>query len=121
MKKSPRIKDISWGKIQVEGDRSFKDAKLFPGGVREWDWNETGTHHEPGIQPTDVQELVENGARVIILSKGFYERLQTCAETIDTLKQQGIDFYILQTEEAVKRYNQLCEKEAVGGLFHSTC
>jgi hypothetical protein len=29
------------GRIEVEGGRSFKDAKLWPGGVREWDWTET--------------------------------------------------------------------------------
>lgn len=121
MKKSPRITEISWGRIQVEGNRSFKDAKLFPGGSREWDWSETGTHHEPGIQPADVQELLENGAEVIVLSKGYYERLQICPETLDLLEGQGIGFYILQTEEAVTKYNQLCAKELVGGLFHSTC
>lgn len=120
MKKSPRISHLSWGQIEVDGEKQFKDAKLFPGGSREWDWNETGTRHEPGIQPADVQELLENGARVIILSKGFDDRLQTCTETIKMLKEKGISFHILQTEEAVKKYNQLCEKEPVGGLFHST-
>jgi len=35
-------------------------AKLFPGGLREWDWRETGTRHVPGIQHADVQELIEH-------------------------------------------------------------
>ncbi len=121
MEKSPRITQLSWGQIKVEEGTQYKDAKLYPGGSREWDWNETGTHHEPGIQPADVQELLENGASIIILSKGFYERLQTASETIQMLEEEGIPFHILQTEEAVKKYNQLCEKEPVGGLFHSTC
>lgn len=121
MKKSPRISYISWGQIKVVDEKQYKDAKLYPGGSREWDWNETGTHHDPGIQPGDVQELIEKGARVIILSKGFDERLQTCTETIQMLKEKGIQFHILQTEQAVRKYNQLCEKELVGGLFHSTC
>ena len=122
MMKSPRITSASWSQIQVEGKvMPFKDAKLFPGGSREWDWNETGTHHEPGIQPEDTAELIENGASVIILSKGYNERLQTSPETINFLKKKGIEFHILQTEEAVNKYNQLREKELVGGLFHSTC
>ncbi|HNG96476.1 MAG TPA: hypothetical protein PLB32_26980, partial [Acidobacteriota bacterium] len=58
VKKSPRITQISWGHIEVEGLGAGKDFKLFPGGGREWDWNETGTRHVPGIQPTDVQELL---------------------------------------------------------------
>ena len=53
--RSPKILYLSWGRLEVEGqDYPFKDAKLFPGGAREWDWKETGTGHEPGIQLTDV-------------------------------------------------------------------
>jgi len=34
-----------------------------------------GTRHEPGIQPADVQELIEHGAKAVVLSKAFWERL----------------------------------------------
>lgn len=30
---SPRIKSLSWGDIHLEGGRTFKDAKLYPGGL----------------------------------------------------------------------------------------
>ena len=58
---SPRISHLSWGRMEVEGHPPFKDAKVFPGGAREWDWRETGTRHVPGIQPADVRELIERG------------------------------------------------------------
>jgi hypothetical protein len=67
---------------------AFKDAKLFPGGAREWDWSETGTAHVPGIQPTDVTELLEHGATVVVLSKGVYERLRVCPETLKMLSDR---------------------------------
>ena len=35
---SPRIGHLSWGRLEVEGQGAFKDAKLYPGGAREWDW-----------------------------------------------------------------------------------
>lgn len=74
--RSPKITHLSWGCIEVEGqDGAFKDAELFPGGAREWDWNETDTSHEPGTQPADVEELLEQGTTVVVLSMGFYERL----------------------------------------------
>ena len=63
---SPRISRLSWGHIEVDGHPPFKDAKIFPGGAREWDWRETGTRHVPGIQPADVQELIEHGARAVV-------------------------------------------------------
>ncbi len=119
--KSPRIAHLSWGHLEVEGLTPFKDAKVFPGGAREWDWRETGTHHLPGIQPADVQELIEHGAKAVVLSKGIWERLQVCPETLEFLANKGIAVEVLQTEAAVKRFNQLRESVAVGGLFHSTC
>jgi len=118
---SPRISRLSWGRIEVEGHLSFKDAKIFPSGAREWDWRETGTHHVPGIQPADVQELIEHGAKAVVLSKGIWERLQVCPETLEVLANKGIAVEVLQTEAAVERFNELRESVPVGGLFHSTC
>ena len=40
---------------QVAGLGEGKDFKLYPGGGRKWDWTETGTQHQPGIQPADVK------------------------------------------------------------------
>lgn len=120
--RSPRIRHLSWGEMQVEGRPTpYKDAKLYPGGSREWDWRETGTKHVPGIQPADVEELLEHGAQIIVLAKGIHEQLQVCPETLQMLEERGTPVRILQTEKAVRLYNELREKECVGGLFHSTC
>jgi hypothetical protein len=119
--KSPLISHLSWGHIEVEGHPPFKDTKVFPGGAREWDWRETGTHHVPGIQPADVQELIEHGAKAVVLSKGIWERLNVCPETLEVLAKSGIEVEVLQTEAAVERFNELRESMPVGGLFHSTC
>ena len=117
---SPRITRLSWGRLETEGG-VFKDARLYPGGAEEWDWNETGTSHDPGIQPADVQRLLEHGATVVILSRGFHERLGVAPETLSTLKERGIPAHVVQTEEAAKLYEELREAEKVGALFHSTC
>jgi hypothetical protein len=120
--RSPKITHLSWGRLEIEGqDDSFKDAKLFPGGAREWDWNETGTNHDPGIQPTDVEELLERGATSVVLSKGFYERLRVRPETLRKLENRNVTVHVEQTEEAVRLYNVLSKGERVGALIHSTC
>jgi hypothetical protein len=120
--RSPRIKDVSWGRLEVEGRAEpYKDAKLFPGGSREWNWRETGTTHVPGIQQTDVQELLEHGAKIVVLSRGMKECLEVSRETLEFLKGRQIPAHVLPTSEAAKLYNQLAEKEPVGGLFHTTC
>lgn len=118
---SPRIARLSWGRVEVEGHGLFKDAKLYPGGCREWDWRETGTSHVPGIQPADVEELLQHGAAVVVLSRGMYGRLQVCLETLQLLKDRSIPVHVLRTKEAVGAYNECREKGPVGGLIHSTC
>jgi len=119
--RSPRISHISWGRMEVDGLGTGKDFKLYPGGGRAWDWNETGTRHVPGIQPSDVTELLERESTVIVLSRGMYLVLQTCPETLDFLRERGIAVHIAETRAAVALYNQLAQLHNVGGLFHSTC
>jgi hypothetical protein len=119
---SPRIRHLSWGRIEIDGQPTpFKDAKVFPGGAREWDWNDTGTRHVPGIQPADVLELVEQGIHVVVLSEGMQRRLRVCPETLRFLEERGVTVHVLQTEEAAALYNELAGEVPVAGLFHSTC
>lgn len=113
--KSPRIADCRWGRVSIDGHGTVKDAKLYPGGARAWDWRETGTRHDPGIQPADVVELLEYGAEVIVLSRGVLRMLQVCPETLALLHD------VLPTGEAVETYNLLRDTDRVGALIHSTC
>jgi hypothetical protein len=81
---SPQITHVSWGRLEVEGKAEpYKDAKLFPGDSREWNWRETGTEHVPGMQPADVQELLDHSAQVVVLSRGMAERLRVLRVTVD--------------------------------------
>ena len=118
---SPRISHVAWGRLEVEGRGTFKDAKLYPGGARAWDWRETGTRHVPGIQPADVVELLDHGAEVVVLSHGMLRMLQVCPETLALLERRGIPAHVLETAAAVRLYNDLVEQRRVAGLFHSTC
>jgi len=75
----------------------------------------------PGVQPADVEELLQHGATVVVLSSGVYGRLQVCPETMQLLKDRDITVHVLRTKEAVRVYNECREKGSVGGLIHSTC
>lgn len=120
--RSPKITAISWGEIEIDVNIQGKDYKVWPGGARPWDWNETHTRHVPGIQIGDVKELVDQGCTHVVLSRGMHERLQTKPETIAYLENKGIEVTVIETRQAVAHYNTLAEAgEKVGGLFHSTC
>jgi hypothetical protein len=119
--RSPRILDCRWGRVSIDGHGVVKDAELYPGGARAWDWREIGTRHDPGIRPADIAELVKHGATTIVLSTGVFRMLKVCPETLWQLEGQGIKVQVLPTPEAVDAYNRLADTNAVGALIHSTC
>lgn len=118
---SPKIEAVSWGRIRVAGSGEYKDVKIFPDGARAWDWRETGTHHRPGIQPKDVDELLDHHAEEIVLSRGMWLALQVMPETLRLLHDREVPVHVLETRKAVIKFNELRDRVAVGGLFHSTC
>ena len=118
---SPRVIRLEWGEVELEDGRIYKDVKIFPGGAREWNWKETGTQHKPGIQLADVEELLENGAEIVVLTCGVLGRLGIPPELVEVLEARGIEMHKARTKEAVELYNQLCDGYMVGILLHSTC
>lgn len=120
--RSPRIRTVAWGRMEVDGLAPGKDFKLYPGGGREWDWNEHGTRHRPGIQPSEIDELLEAGARTVVLSRGMQLQLEVDPRTLALLDERGVEVHVAETTAAVSIYNELATaSEPVAGLFHFTC
>ena len=94
--RAPKILTLGWGVMEVEDLGRGKDFKLWPGGGRPWDWSETGTHHRPGIQKTDVEELLAHGARHVVLSRGQLCQLQTHSQPGEDHDTHGLAYH--QTE-----------------------
>src|SRR5947208_16745821 len=118
--RSPRIKHVSWGQLEVEGRAEpYKDAKLFPGGSREWNWRDTGMAHRPGVQIADVQELLDHGAKIIVLSRGLSVWPQVPRVTLDYLKMAGVVVHALPIKEGDTHYEKVTESEVVGRLVHT--
>ncbi|XP_072118662.1 mth938 domain-containing protein [Mobula birostris] len=121
--KSPQIASLSWGRMKVQDcPTAYKDCKVWPGGSRPWDWRETGTDHHPGVQASDLEEIINKGIETLVIGRGMSQALQVPSRTLDYIKNKGVDVKVLQTEAAVREYNSLASRGArVGGVFHSTC
>ena len=92
------------------------------GGRQGVDWNETGTRHDPGIQPGDVEELLATDPEVVVLSRSRELRLQTREATLELLASKGIAVVNEETSEAISGYNRLARRgDRVAALIHSTC
>jgi hypothetical protein len=68
-----------------------------------------------------VERLLQRGATVIVLSRGFHERLGIAPETRGMLEERGVPAHIAQTGDAARLYDELRQTEKVGALIHSTC
>ena len=119
------ITDLSWGKMEVsiDGDKQvFKDCKVWPGGAREWRWAETGTHHDPGIQLADIEEILAHNLEAVVFGCGQLGRLKVSAEIETMLRERSISYHAEKTGKAVALFINLTRQgKRVGGLFHSTC
>ncbi|XP_077983695.1 mth938 domain-containing protein-like [Glandiceps talaboti] len=120
---SAMISSFSWGSTTLGDGSSYKDFKIWPGGSRIWDWGETGTHHSPGVQIEDVQEIIEKDINVLVIGNGIQTRLEVPQETLDYVKRKDVEAIVMQSEKAVEKYNNLVQtaENRVGGIFHSTC
>jgi hypothetical protein len=116
------VRNHGWGTIDVEGVGKLRDAKLWPGGGRAWDWNETGTQHQPGIQPSDLMELLEHGPDIVVLSRGRQRRLETSSAALSLLDACGVAIVRDETGVAIDTYNCLAtEGRRVAAVLHTTC
>src|SRR5437764_581819 len=100
------IASFRWGQIIDATGRTYKDARLFPGGVEEWNWRKTGTRHQPGIQIADLEDLLATKPDVVILSRGVDLVLQVPQATIDFAQSHAASVLVLQSEQAVTEYNR---------------
>ena len=64
-----------------------------------------------------MQELLDHGAKVVVLSRGMAECLRVPRETLDFLKERRIEAHILPTTQAAELYNRLAKEGSVGGCF----
>jgi len=118
---SPKVETIKWGLMKIQGYPPGRDFMIYPGGAKSWDWNNSNTSHEKGIQPQDISFIIDKGAKYVAMAIGMNSRLKVSDAAIELLKKTGTDYCILSTKDAVDEYNQLASISPVGGLFHTTC
>jgi hypothetical protein len=115
-----KISKYKWGKLVI-ANKVYKDVKISPNRIEDWNWSKTKTNHKDGIQLQDVLDLINEGSEYIILSTGMKEMLNISSNIKAYLCDNKIEHSILQSEEAIKLYNKLIKTKKVGELIHSTC
>lgn len=118
------IVSFSWGKVVTrcrnQAPEIWKDCVITSDAVSEWNWRLDGTRHHPGITIRAYDMIKHN--KVVILTTGVYDKLEITPELQEMIKDRP-HTYILNSETAVKKYIELCQKgeTSIGMLLHSTC
>jgi len=108
------IDSIKYGEIVYEG-KNFKDIKIINKKPSEWTWKKSHT-----ITLEDVQDMLDN-IDVLVLGIGMDERVKVDQEVSDACDKKHIHVHVLQSESAMRLYNELEGHHNIGAILHSTC
>jgi hypothetical protein len=111
-----RIDDYSFGRVSVDGREETRDVIVLPERVvRDW-WRKDG--HALVLE--DLEAVLDELPGRLIVGTGAYGRLRPDPETLETLRERGVEVEVLPTEEAVSRYGALNPADTAAAL-HLTC
>lgn len=111
-----RLEDYRFGSVRVDGREETKDLIVLPGRiVTNW-WRRDGH----SLVEDDLSEVIEELPERLIVGCGAHGRLRPDPAVIAALERRGVDVEVLQTGEAVRRYNEL-EADRTAAALHLTC
>lgn len=117
------INEIKFGKIVVDGIK-YHQILISGEKVKERDSAKLdktfGTSHKMG--DWEKENLLENNPKLIVIGDGFYGAFETPEDFIQTCKNKNIELIVLHTPAAVKKFQELKDKnKKINALFHTTC
>jgi len=113
------IQSYFFGHIKIDGKTYTKDVIVFPSRVFSPWWRVEGHN----LSPEDLVEIFREPVRLIIIGTGASGVMAVPNQTVTFLKGKGVETEVLNTPDAVSRYNQLVAEgrtEVVAAL-HLTC
>jgi hypothetical protein len=112
----PRLEDYSFGRLTVDGSEQRRDVIVLPHRVvTDW-WRQDGH----GLVIEDLRDVLDELPERLIVGNGAHGRLEPHPAVIDELRRRGVEVEVLQTGDAVRRYNQL-DGRRVAAALHLTC
>lgn len=113
-----KIDDYSFGRIRIGGREYTSDVIVFPGMVAAG-WRRKEGH---ALRLEDLAEVLREPPGILVVGTGHSGALSVPRETLDALRERGIDVRIFRTTEAVSEFNRLIEKGANPiAALHLTC
>lgn len=117
------IEKYEFGYLRLDGRDYRRDLIIYPeetGGRRRVDpawWRQEGHR----LDPNDLKDVVSAKPELLVIGTGHDGRLQVPPETLDFLRNAGIEVFAGRTREACLRYNETRDIRRVVAALHLTC
>jgi len=115
-----KIVQYRFGEIIVDNERYNRDIILSGEKVLVKSWWRKEGHR---LCLNDIKDVLEKyKPEILVIGTGYYGFMKVDDDLKSYLKNKDIDLVEARTADAVKKFNELVEKEAkVLGAFHLTC
>lgn len=110
------IESYEFGKIVIDGKVYKSDLIILGDKIIENWWREEGHF----LQITDLIEIFNFKPEVLIIGTGASGFMRISDDLLKKLQNEKIEYHILKTNEAVKKFNEIKNKKKAGA-FHLTC
>jgi hypothetical protein len=113
-----KIKDLSFGSINIEGKTYTKDVVIDRGSIKKRKKAESKKYRERfGHTPLSKYENIPWDCKRIIIGAGHSLSLHVMDEVYDTASRRGVELIIMSTPEAIKHIND----SHTNLILHLTC
>jgi hypothetical protein len=112
----PRIEGYRFGRVLVDGGEQTRDVIVLPKRVVTGWWRADGHR----LVLADLADVLDELPERLVVGMGAYAQMRPDPETLDELRQRGVEVEALPTEEAVRRYGELDPRRTAAAL-HLTC
>ncbi|MDI6860571.1 MAG: MTH938/NDUFAF3 family protein [Caldisericia bacterium] len=111
-----KIESYEFGRIIIDGKEYTRDLIILGDKIISNWWREEGHF----LQIVDALYVFEFKPEVLIIGTGANGLMKVSDDLIKKLQEEKIDYYILKTKDAVKKFNEI-ENKKKAALFHLTC
>ncbi len=112
---------ISFGQIEIEGQRYEYDVVLDQGVIRRRKKGPSKVHRERyGHTPLSINESIPWSSPVLIIGTGASGQLPVMPELYAEARRRGVEVVAEPTEDACRRLRSI-DREDVSAVLHVTC
>ncbi len=111
-----RIEGYRFGRLVVDGQEQTRDVIVLPDRVLT-DWWRAEGHR---LVLADLDDVLGELPERLLVGTGAYGQLRPDPQTLDQLRQRGVEVEAVPTAEAVRRYGELDPSRTAAAL-HLTC